>query len=638
MAMQRSTRLQLICLERRDVPAQFGVPWPDHHVTLSFVPDGTSVDGVASNLSAYFAAANISYSVWTNAVLSAVQQWSSAADLSVGLVDDDGSAIGTAGRTQHDLRFGDIRVCGRPLASDVVSVTVPPGPATGTRGGDITINTAQPINIGGGVGKYDLYTCMLQETGHALGLSNDPDINSPMYEWYQGVRSGITSNDANHIVSLYGPRTGDLFDKVIDNGVVVNATNLDVPPTLAANAPSIVEAVADISSPNDVDYYSFTVPTNSAGTIAVRLQTAGLSLLKGRLTVLSFQQEVIMDCQMSDSQSGNLVDSVANVLPGESYYIRVARAQGPNDFGVGQYRLQIDFNPFVLVSSDGSDGSTDAWVFDDDHTNDSIASAQVLADDPARPGEFGIDAHFGYTGDVDVYKISVPSSAGSAPLLTVSIRSATTGMSPLLSVVDAQSVPVPYQVLRNVGGLYTLQATVAAGQDIYLVAKANPYRAAVIGDYRLDANLNTSATPLTDLATGTLTQSNPVIVQTLVVNCSNVMHFVLMENASNPSNDFGAQTEVVDSNGVTVLKFGAASYTSASASKFLPRGTYTIRVGGKVRTPGATLPTFDVSLRVFNLSDPIGPRSDNPDLPDDYWRGQPPVTWDPWDIDIDIIF
>src|SRR5207249_3971131 len=115
MAMKKSTRLRFMTLERRDVPAQFGVPWADHHLSMSFAPDGTSVDGVGSNLSAFFAAANIPSSTWKGAILSAVQTWSATADLTVGLVDDDGSAIGVSGRPQHDLRFGDIRISGRPL-------------------------------------------------------------------------------------------------------------------------------------------------------------------------------------------------------------------------------------------------------------------------------------------------------------------------------------------------------------------------------------------------------------------------------------------------------------------------------------------------------------------------------------------
>jgi len=38
-------------LEGRRVPAQFGVPWHDgDHLSVSFVPDGTPVDGRPSDL------------------------------------------------------------------------------------------------------------------------------------------------------------------------------------------------------------------------------------------------------------------------------------------------------------------------------------------------------------------------------------------------------------------------------------------------------------------------------------------------------------------------------------------------------------------------------------------------------------
>jgi hypothetical protein len=625
--MRKSIRLRLISLERRDLPAQFGVPWTDHHVSMSFAPDGTSVDGVGSNLYQFFGGTG---SVWKDEVLRAAQTWAANADLAVSVVADDGLAAGTPGIQQHDPRFGDIRVFGRPLASDVLAMTVPPGPAGGTRAGDIIINTAQPISIGGGDGKFDLYSCMLQETGHAFGLSNDANIDSPMYEWYQGVRTGIVALDVTHITALYGLRLEDVYDATADNGAFADATCVSAATVLPAGADSQARVNADLTSDSDADYYWFTVPQNANGTISIQLQTSGESLLQGRLAIFTANHSMVWESSADSPLAGDLTAVIANIQPGQTYYARVDRALGTNPFGQGQYQLHIDFNP----TGPEAPATIDDSVVDDAHTNDSAATATVLT--ATRSGVYGIDARFADAKDVDVYKITVP--ADSAPLLTVSIRSATSGMTPLLSVVNSSLAPVPFQVVHNFGGCYALQASVTPGQDVYLVAAADSNGTTTIGDYRLDANLNTGATPLTELASGTLTQAQPIIVESLVVNVASVMHFALTESTANPSNNFGAQVEVVDSSGNVDMKFGAASYTSVTAAKYLAPGTYTVRIGGKVRTAGATLPDLAVSLKVFNLSDPIGPRPDNPDVPDDYWRGQRPVTWSPWDIDLDIIF
>lgn len=64
----RRTRLHLEHLEDRCVPAVFGNPWPDPgHLTISFAPDGTNVNGYSSNL---FQDMNATYgSGWQLAVL-----------------------------------------------------------------------------------------------------------------------------------------------------------------------------------------------------------------------------------------------------------------------------------------------------------------------------------------------------------------------------------------------------------------------------------------------------------------------------------------------------------------------------------------------------------------------------------------
>src|SRR5438093_7122852 len=113
-------------LEDRDVPATFGLAWPDpQHLTVSFVPDGTSANGGASGLFQTFNAAAPT-SVWQAEILRAFQTWAAQANISVSVVADGGQALGASGLQQRDARFGDIRISARDLGDvgpDALAVT-----------------------------------------------------------------------------------------------------------------------------------------------------------------------------------------------------------------------------------------------------------------------------------------------------------------------------------------------------------------------------------------------------------------------------------------------------------------------------------------------------------------------------------
>src|SRR5262245_46061139 len=107
MSSHRS-RLTVVPLECRDVPASFGVPWSDPtHLTLSFAPDGTSAAGVTSDLVAALDT-QMPRAEWQGAILRAAQTWAEVAHLNIGVVTDSGDEFGTPGATQGDPRFGDI--------------------------------------------------------------------------------------------------------------------------------------------------------------------------------------------------------------------------------------------------------------------------------------------------------------------------------------------------------------------------------------------------------------------------------------------------------------------------------------------------------------------------------------------------
>jgi hypothetical protein len=148
-----------------------GARWAaPRRITYSFVPDGTSIGGVPSNLQATLDA-RFPGAGWKGEFAQAAAAWQKAADVNFARVADDGSPIGVAGHQQGDARFGDIRIGGYAQPSGQLAFAYLPPPANGgTNAGDIFFNTGQSWRIDGTT--FDLETVAIHEFGHALGLDH----------------------------------------------------------------------------------------------------------------------------------------------------------------------------------------------------------------------------------------------------------------------------------------------------------------------------------------------------------------------------------------------------------------------------------------------------------------------------------
>lgn len=314
-------------LEHRDVPATWGFAWPMPQImTISFVPDGTKVGQLSSDLSSY---ADRTWGAgWQREALRALQAWIPNAAINIGLRADDGQPLGAPGLREGSNHFGDIRVAAVPMSNDVIASAVPFEPAAGTWSGDVLINST---NSGPG---HDAYSIFLHEFGHVFGFADNLDPTSVNFRYFAGQRSNLSPADAAALQALYGPRQPDSHEGTTGNDIPATATTV----TFAAGETSKAFA-ADITTATDVDDYVVTLPAG-ATRLEVELKTSGLSLLVGSLGVVDAAGSVVASASATDPRSGDLTVVVPQAAPGQVYRISV-RAADPA-FAVGQYALAIN--------------------------------------------------------------------------------------------------------------------------------------------------------------------------------------------------------------------------------------------------------------------------------------------------------
>lgn len=334
---KRNRRPALERLERRDVPATWGIAWPNaQHLTLSFAPDGTSVLGQSSRL---FQAldAQLGAGRWEQTILDAYQTWAVKSNINVGEVNDGGQPLGVAGLAEGDARFGDIRVVAIPLPAGVAAITAPYNPATGTYSGDLILNSNDNFSQLTG---YDLFTVALHEAGHSFGFADSSDPSSFMYDVYRGPQSGLGAGATAAIQALYGgPRNVDALDGTPASDDPTRPT--DITPLLA-NPTTAAPVVGDLSTPGDANYYMVKVPaaTSSSQGVDIQVQTTGLSQLAPRVVVTNASGWVVATDVAAGPADGYVAVHLAPSLLAQTYKIRV---DGPTGdlHAIGSYTLGV---------------------------------------------------------------------------------------------------------------------------------------------------------------------------------------------------------------------------------------------------------------------------------------------------------
>lgn len=315
------------------------------HITYSIAPDGVEWDHGVNDLTAALDA-RLGAGAWERQVARALATWEAVANINISEAPDGAYDFNSPGRPQGDPRFGDIRVGGYSFADDSTTLaqTYYPPPDGATAAGDVALNTGMTYHTGS---DYDLYSVLLHETGHALGLDHARAFESVMYAAYQGVRAGLTPGDVAGIQAVYGPRSPDALQRQ-GRGLGFGSA-VDVSAGLDAAGQETLTRLS-LATIGGTEYFTVVAPAGATGGLSVTASAGGISLLSPKVTLLDASHNPIDAASNPAAWGDDVTAYAAGVRPGRRYYVAVTGATG-DVFSVGAYALKVAFTVSPAAAS-----------------------------------------------------------------------------------------------------------------------------------------------------------------------------------------------------------------------------------------------------------------------------------------------
>src|SRR5208337_5016909 len=184
----------------------------------------------------------------------------------------------------------------------------------------------------------------IHEFGHALGMGHSTDTAAAMYPAYNTAKQAVDADDISGIQSIYNARQPDLFNAKASNDSPRSAADIS---SYIGTKGQLTISGLDLTPPvtigtNDIEWYKITVPASTTGTMVVRMQSTGLSLLSPSLAVFNSAGNTILAQQISSNLGDTVTVAIKNVSPGQVYDIR---CQGSTTLSSSfcSYGLQINF-------------------------------------------------------------------------------------------------------------------------------------------------------------------------------------------------------------------------------------------------------------------------------------------------------
>jgi hypothetical protein len=167
-------------------------------ITWSVMPQGTTIDEGSNGNFTNTYLGNFLPTGWEAVVASAFQSWAGLANLTFIEVSDDGNPFNSI-TTSGDIRLGGHAFDG---PSGTLAHGYYPPYDGGSEAGDIHLDIAESWALPGHSG-IDLYTIMLHEIGHALGLGHSSVPGAIMDPYYTGPNT-LQTDDIAGIQYIYG--------------------------------------------------------------------------------------------------------------------------------------------------------------------------------------------------------------------------------------------------------------------------------------------------------------------------------------------------------------------------------------------------------------------------------------------------